>query len=161
MKGNSDTYPEITINSNNKTQIRYNILEITKEDINGESRTSFNFDYIEIEGELTKEKIAASLNLTENQITINGIINSPPISLIFFNVNSFLLGLMQAFTPLTDYSNILVFYPMIADFARANNFQGINQFLQGLIAARIMTQDQFNKLNSVLLLQNIDLNNLS
>jgi hypothetical protein len=77
-----------------------------------------------------------------------------------FSVNDFLLGLMEAFTPLADYANISVFYPMIADFARANNFVGMNMFLQGLIENGIMTQEQFNKLNGVLQQQNIDLNNL-
>jgi hypothetical protein len=57
MKGNSDTYPEIIEKSNNKTQIRYNILEVTKQDINGENRISFDFDYVEIDDELTRGKI--------------------------------------------------------------------------------------------------------
>ncbi len=57
MKGNSDTYPEIIVNSNNKTQIRYDIAEVTKKDMEGESRISFDFEYIEIEGELTRPKI--------------------------------------------------------------------------------------------------------
>ena len=78
----------------------------------------------------------------------------------YFDVDQFLLGLMEAFTPLVDYSNILPFYPMVADFARAKNFVGMNMFLQGLIQDGIMTQEQFDKLNNVLLQQNIDLNNL-
>jgi len=57
MKGNSDRQPKIIVKSNGKTQIRYNILEITKEDMNKEPRMSFDFDYIEIEGELTRNKI--------------------------------------------------------------------------------------------------------
>ena len=57
MKGNSDTYPEILAKSNNKTQIRYDILEITKEDMNREPKISFDFEYIEISGELTSPKI--------------------------------------------------------------------------------------------------------
>jgi hypothetical protein len=77
-----------------------------------------------------------------------------------FSVNNFLLGLMGAFTPLTDYANILVFYPMIADFARAYNFEGMDIFLQGLISYSIMTIEQYNTLNSVLQQQGIDLNNL-
>lgn len=57
MKGNSDKQPKSIVKSNGKTQIRYNILEVTKEDINRIPRISFDFDYIEIEGELTREKI--------------------------------------------------------------------------------------------------------
>lgn len=57
MKGSSDKYPLITVKSNEKIQVRYNILEVTKEDINREPEISFDFDYIEIEGELTRAKI--------------------------------------------------------------------------------------------------------
>jgi len=57
MKGNSDIYPQIIEKSNSKTQIRYNILEVTKQDMNGVSRISFDFDYNEIDGELTRSKI--------------------------------------------------------------------------------------------------------
>jgi len=67
---------------------------------------------------------------------------------------------MIAFTPLTDYADILIFYPMVGDFARAENFEGMNMFLRGLIQGGIMTQEQFDTLNGVLLQQNIDLNNL-
>jgi hypothetical protein len=77
-----------------------------------------------------------------------------------FNVNDFLLGLMGVFTPLIDYTNILVFYPMVADFARVYNFEGMKLFLQGLIENGFMTQEQFDKLNDVLQQQGIDLNNL-
>lgn len=102
----------------------------------------------------------------ENCKTIKAIINGeviPPIlpdPIENFNVDQFLLGLMGAFTPLTDYANILVFYPMVGDFARAENFVGMNMFLQGLMQASIMTQEQFNTLNEVLKQQGIDLNNL-
>lgn len=83
-----------------------------------------------------------------------------PTPILPFNVDNFLFSLMEAFTPLTDYMDILIFYPMIADFARANNFIGMNVFVQGLMSYSIMTQDQFNTLNTVLQLQGIDLNNL-
>ena len=94
----------------------------------------------------------------------NNYINEPPIEEpvieVPFNVNDFLFGLMVAFTPLMDYANILIFYPMVGDFARAENFEGMNMFLRGLIQNGIMSQEQFDTLNGVLLQQNIDLNNL-
>jgi len=94
----------------------------------------------------------------------NNYINEPPIEEpiepILFDVNIFLFGLMEAFTPLTDYIDILIFYPMVGDFARAENFEGMNIFLQGLISNYIMTQEQFDKVNGVLQQQGIDLNNL-
>ena len=61
MKGNSDTYPEIVIKSNNKTQIRFNIVETMIEDTNHKSRICYNFDYIEIEGELSRNKIISAV----------------------------------------------------------------------------------------------------
>jgi len=61
MKGNSDIQPKIIVKSNDKTQVRYNILEVTKEDMNREPRISFDFDYVEIEGELTREKIIIAI----------------------------------------------------------------------------------------------------
>jgi len=57
MKGNSDKQPEIVVKSNDKIQIRFNILEILKESYLGESQLSYDFDYIEIDGELTRGKI--------------------------------------------------------------------------------------------------------
>ena len=93
----------------------------------------------------------------------NRYINEPEVVepvIIPFNVNDFLFGLMGAFTPLLNYADILIFYPMIADFARAENFEGMNMFLHVLIDSSVMTEEQFNILNGVLLQQNIDLNNL-
>lgn len=61
MKGNSDIYPVIVIESASKTQVRYNILEAVRDDIDGKLHPSFDFDYIEVEGELTKAKIIDSI----------------------------------------------------------------------------------------------------
>jgi len=82
MKGNSDKQPKIIVQSNGKTQIRYNILEVIKEDMNREPRTSFDFDYIEIEGELTREKIIdgiiSSVHNKSNELAlINNELVSP------------------------------------------------------------------------------------
>ena len=70
MKGNSDKYPKIIVKSNGKIQIRYNILEVIKEDTNREPRTSFDFDYVEIEGELLRAKIINAI--VENIHTKDG-----------------------------------------------------------------------------------------
>ena len=56
MKGNSDTYPETTCQSNGKTQIRYDAAQVTR-DAMGVARTSYDFEYVEISGELTRSKI--------------------------------------------------------------------------------------------------------
>lgn len=65
MKSSSDHYPELVVSSNGKTQIRYNIVETVKEDMDGKSRMSYDFDYIEIEGDVTKEKIVESILIEE------------------------------------------------------------------------------------------------
>jgi hypothetical protein len=85
MKGNSDKNPKITVQSNEKTQVRYNILEVTKEDMNREPRISFDFDYIEIEGELTREKIIdgiiSNIHSKSNELAlINDELASPGTS---------------------------------------------------------------------------------
>jgi hypothetical protein len=61
MKSNSDQYPNLIVQSAGKTQIRYNITEAPKEEMDGSTKTSYDFDYVEIEGEVTKEKIIAAI----------------------------------------------------------------------------------------------------
>ena len=56
MRSNSDHYPEQIIKSNGKTQIRYDIEKVTREDMNG-SRTSYDYTYVEVSGEVTRAKI--------------------------------------------------------------------------------------------------------
>jgi len=57
MKSNSDHYPKLTIQSNGKTQINYNISEATKEEIDGTKRQSYDYEYVEIAGDVTRAKI--------------------------------------------------------------------------------------------------------
>lgn len=57
MKGNSDNYPQIIEKSAGKTHVRYDIKETTQGDMDGESRVSYNFSYVEIDGELARGKI--------------------------------------------------------------------------------------------------------
>lgn len=52
----ADTYPETIVKSAGKTQVRYDIEEVTFDDI-GTQRTSYNYTYVAIEGELTRAKI--------------------------------------------------------------------------------------------------------
>ncbi len=59
-QGNSDTYPEIIVISNDFFQCRYNITEAVKEEIDGETHRSYNYDYIEVK-ELTEASILDAL----------------------------------------------------------------------------------------------------
>ncbi|MFA5377354.1 MAG: hypothetical protein WC455_16505 [Dehalococcoidia bacterium] len=56
IKHGSDTYPETIVKSAGKTQVRYDIEEVEFKDMD-KTRTSFNFSYVAIEGELTRAKI--------------------------------------------------------------------------------------------------------
>lgn len=48
-QGNSDTYPEMIVISNDLYQIRYNIHEVTKKDELKGKHTSYDYDYIEVD----------------------------------------------------------------------------------------------------------------
>jgi hypothetical protein len=57
MKSNSDNYPKIVSLSAGKIQIAYDIIEVERKDMGKEPRKSFNYTYVNIEGELTRAKI--------------------------------------------------------------------------------------------------------
>jgi hypothetical protein len=57
MKSNSDSIPLTTVKSNGLTQVRYDAIEVTRENPDGSTKTSYDFSYVEIEGELTRSKI--------------------------------------------------------------------------------------------------------
>jgi len=65
MRAQSDTIPERFIKSKGKTQFNYNIHQVTIEDLEGSPRTAYEYDYVEIEGKVTKAKILAALQATE------------------------------------------------------------------------------------------------
>ena len=56
MKSNSDRIPERISQSAGKFQIAYNITEVVKEDMEGNQRTSYDYDYVAID-EVTRAKI--------------------------------------------------------------------------------------------------------
>lgn len=77
----SDTYPDAIIKSAGKTQIRYDIEEVKFDDM-GKTRTSYNYTYVAIEGELTRGKIIdaiiADVHGKDSEIAlINNEIASP------------------------------------------------------------------------------------
>ena len=57
MKSNSDHIPLTTVKSNGLTQVRYDAVEVTRENPDGSTKTSYDFSYVEVEGELTRSKI--------------------------------------------------------------------------------------------------------
>jgi len=64
MKGISDTSPPVSVSARNATQINYNIEEVIIETIRG-NVTRYEYDYIEIEDELTRAKVIAGLLLVD------------------------------------------------------------------------------------------------
>lgn len=57
MKSNSDNYPKVISQSAGKTQVAYDIIEVEREDMDGVVRRSFDYTYVNVEGELTRAKI--------------------------------------------------------------------------------------------------------
>lgn len=68
MKAQSDQEPGRFVKSSGKTQFNYNIHQITIEYIEGTPRTAYEYNYIEIEGEVTKAKIVAAMSDTELEV---------------------------------------------------------------------------------------------
>ena len=56
MKSSSDHNPEVTIQSNNRTQVRYNVVPFTRAMMDRE-QSGYDFEYVEIRGPLTRAKI--------------------------------------------------------------------------------------------------------
>ena len=68
MKGQSDTEPERIIVGKGKSHYNYNIHQIEIEDHDGTQRTVYEYDYVVIEGKLTKSKIIKALEDTKLDI---------------------------------------------------------------------------------------------
>ena len=65
IKHGSDTYPEIIVKSAGKTQVRYDIEETEFEEMDGTKRACYDFSYVAIEGELTRDKIIDAIIVDE------------------------------------------------------------------------------------------------
>ena len=65
MKAQSDQEPERFIKSREKTQFNYNIHQVTIEDPEGGTRTAYEYDYLEIEGKVTKAKVLKAMQDAE------------------------------------------------------------------------------------------------
>uniref|UniRef100_A0A6M3JLM8 Uncharacterized protein n=1 Tax=viral metagenome TaxID=1070528 RepID=A0A6M3JLM8_9ZZZZ len=61
MKANANTRPKDIMASKRNTHFNFNIVESTIEDLGGEPRISFNYDYVEIEGEITRDKLISAI----------------------------------------------------------------------------------------------------
>lgn len=61
MKANSNTKPDSFIKSKEKTLFNFNIVETTKEDIEGGQRISFDYEYVVIEGKIIRDKLISTI----------------------------------------------------------------------------------------------------
>jgi len=65
MQASSDTRPAKFVKSRGKTQVNYNIRQVDVEDIDGKSRKIWKYEYVEIEGPVTKAKFKEALRKQE------------------------------------------------------------------------------------------------
>jgi hypothetical protein len=83
MKSNGNNYPKLLNKSAGKTQVAYDIVEVTRTEMDGTTRTVFDWSYVAIEGELTRSKIInaiiadvhtpdAELSLINNELASPG-----------------------------------------------------------------------------------------
>ena len=102
MKANSDSYPQAIKKSAGKTQVRYDIKEVTRIDMDENSYISYDFSYIEIEGNLTRGKII-------NAIIENKYTKDAEIALINNEIAN------EGTSEYTDYQNLRAQAKIIAD----------------------------------------------
>ena len=57
MKAQSDSIPERFVKSRGRVQFNYNIHEITVANLDGTTRTAYEYDYVELEGDVTRSKL--------------------------------------------------------------------------------------------------------
>ncbi|HEB37362.1 MAG TPA: hypothetical protein ENI14_01700 [Thermoplasmatales archaeon] len=61
IQASSDTKPAKFVKSRGKTQVNYNIHQVDIVDIDGETRQIWQYEYVEIEGPVTKAKFKEAL----------------------------------------------------------------------------------------------------
>jgi len=61
IQASSDTKPAKFVKSRGKTQVNYNIHQVDIVDIDGEIRQIWQYEYVEIEGPVTKAKFKEAL----------------------------------------------------------------------------------------------------
>lgn len=61
MKGQSDTKPPAFLKSAGRTQALYNAVSKEVTDMEGKTKTIWEYDYVELEGEVTKAKVMEAI----------------------------------------------------------------------------------------------------
>ena len=69
MKVQSDHIPEPFVKSRGKTQVNYNIREVEiTDEMDSKTRTAYEYDMVEIEGDVTRDKIVSAILTAEHSI---------------------------------------------------------------------------------------------
>ena len=75
LKGQSDTKPDSQLKSRGRTQVLYNINEKTVTDEQtSKTRTVWDYDYVEIDGTVTKAKVMAAIQQADADSDASAII---------------------------------------------------------------------------------------
>ena len=61
----SDTMPDVIVKSAGKTQIRYDIEESERVEMDESKRTCYSYSYVAIDGEVTRDKIIDAIIVDE------------------------------------------------------------------------------------------------
>ena len=65
QKGNSDTEPKGFVKQKDRTTVNYNIRQVQRMDIDGNTKTSWEYDWVDVEGEVTKAKFKEAVKESE------------------------------------------------------------------------------------------------
>lgn len=77
MINGSDTMPDVIVNSAGKTQIRYDIEESERVEMDGSKKTCYSYSYIAIDGEVTRDKIIDAIIKEETPPVVVETVEKP------------------------------------------------------------------------------------
>ena len=81
-----------------------------------------------------------------------------PINL--FDEATFLGSLFEVFSSSPNFATLMTCYAPVSDYAKYKNFWGMHDFLKALISKELISQDDYDAVNTQIKLQNLDLDNL-
>ena len=147
-------YNYIAVNSPNLDNLEFTILSSTI----AETYIYFNWDSVD---QILKVHLNRELTIDEKLI-LDNIIDFPitkPEPIPVFSVETFLYRLSEEFDVL-QRMNLAGVAPSFTSELQFQNFEGIKEILDYLLSTLEITQETVDKITSLFLEQNIDLNNL-
>ena len=147
-------YNYIAVNSPNLDNLEFTILSSTI----AETYIYFNWDSVD---QILKVHLNRELTIDEKLI-LDNIIDFPitkPEPIPVFSVETFLYRLAEEFDVL-QRMNLAEVAPSFTSELQFQNFDGIKEILDYLLSTSEITQETVDKIRSLFLEQNVDLNNL-